>query len=419
MLGAEALAAVAVGSQIWFLGFMVCLGLMMAISPIAARYYGAGELSKIGRYTQQGLWLAVALGIAVFALSQSLVKPFMIFLSIDEEFRDLSIGYVRAIMFGAPAIYSFFVLRFTTEGMGFMRPIMYASLFALVCNVFLNWVFMFGKLGVPAYGVVGCGIASAVTMWLTLFVMATYFTRKTIYRSLKIFDHIAPVSMPVLKEIIGLGAPIAVTITAEAGFFAAVTLLIGSRGVDITAAHQISVNFASTMFMIPLALGAATTVRVGHALGSGNAGAARMGGIVGILMSVGFMACSATFMLLFRDEVVGMYTTDPTVIDIAISFLFMAAMFQIADGVQISAAGALRGYKDTRIPMLINIFSYWGLGFPLAYLATVTYQAPPSYIWAGFVVGLTVASILLTWRFRILSKRAIKNSSSSLGINSI
>jgi MATE family multidrug resistance protein len=406
-LGAEALASVAVGGSVWYLGFTVCLGLMMAISPISARHYGAGEHHLIGRYTRQGLWLATVLGVTIFILAQSFVRPILEFINIDAGFLDLTVGYVRAIMYGAPAICAFLALRFTTEGIGFTRPIMFTSLFALICNVFLNWVFMFGKLGFPAYGAVGTGMASATTMWLMFIALGIYFTRKKIYRPLRIFDHWAPVRMPILREIFSLGMPIAVTITAEAGLFSAVSILVGTRGADITAAHQISINFAATMFMIPLALSAATTIRIGHALGSGNAEAARMGGTTGILMCALFMSFSATVLLLFRDLVVGIYTSDPAVTQIAISMLLVAAVFQIADGVQIGAAGALRGYKDTRVPMLINMFSYWALGFPLAYLATITYQASPSWIWAGFVLGLSVAAVLLTSRFNLLSKRMI------------
>jgi len=406
-LGAESLAAVAVGGSVWFLGFTVCLGLMMSISPIAARLYGAGEPEMIGRYTRQGLWLALVLGLTLLTLSQLFVTPVLTYLGIDTGFRDTTIGYVHAIMFGAPAICIFLAFRFTTEGIGFTRPIMYTSLLALVCNVFLNWVLMYGHFGLPAYGAVGCGMASAITMWLMAIVMSIYVARKSIYKELKIFDHWAPVRMPVLKEIFALGAPIAVTITAEAGLFSAVSILVGTRGADITAAHQIALNFAATMFMIPLALSAATTIRIGHALGSGNALAARMGGVTGILMCVVFMAGSAMFLLLFRDVVVGIYTNDPSVTEIAISLLLMAAIFQIADGVQIGAAGALRGYKDTKMPMLINTFSYWVLGFPLAYMATVTYRAPPAYIWGGFVLGLSVAAVLLTIRFNRLSKHML------------
>lgn len=409
-LGAESLAAVAVGGSVWFLGFTVCLGLMMAISPIAARFQGAGQPEKIGRYTRQGLWLAVVLGLTLFTLAQLFVAPILTFLGIDPGFRSTTIGYVHAIMFGAPAICAFLALRFTTEGIGFTRPIMYTSLLALVANVFLNWVLMYGKLGAPAYGAVGCGMASAITMWLMIVALGAYVAIKPIYRPLRIFDHWAPPSMPVLKEILALGTPIAVTITAEAGLFSAVSILVGTRGADITAAHQISLNFAATMFMIPLALSAATTVRTGHALGAGDTAAARLGGATGILMCIVFMACSAAFLLLFRDVVVGIYTNDPSVTEIAISLLLMAAIFQIADGVQIGAAGALRGYKDTRMPMIINTFSYWVLGFPLAFMAAITFRAPPSYIWAGFVLGLTVAAVLLTIRFNILSKRLLPSA---------
>jgi MATE family multidrug resistance protein len=154
-LGAEALAAVAVGAGVWLLGFTVCLGLMMAISPIAARFFGAGELAMIGRYTRQGLVLALILGGGYLVLAQLLVGPALALLDIDSEFRDLTVGYVKAITLGAPAICAFLALRFTSEGIGYTRPIMYTSLFALVSNVFFNYVFMYGHFGAPAMGAVG------------------------------------------------------------------------------------------------------------------------------------------------------------------------------------------------------------------------------------------------------------------------
>jgi MATE family multidrug resistance protein len=194
------------------------------------------------------------------------------------------------------------------------------------------------------------------------------------------------------------------TITAEAGLFSAVSILMGTRGANIAAAHQIAINFAATMFMIPLALSSASTVRVGQALGAGNPAAARFGGATGITMCAVFMAFTAVFLLVFRNAVVSLYTNDSAVQAVAISLLLMAAIFQVGDGVQIGAAGSLRGYKDTRMPMVINIFSYWFLAFPLAYLAAVTYRLEPQYIWAAFVLGLSVAAILLTIRYARVSK---------------
>ena len=406
-LGAESLAAVAVGGSVWFLGFTIALGTLMAISPIAARHYGAGSPELIGRYTRQGMYLGIGIGMALIVLAYSYVRPFLIAIGIDPEFRDLTIGYVLAIIPGAPAIFVFLALRFTTEGIGVTRPIMYASIFSLVCNVFLNYVFMFGHFGAPALGAIGCGLASAITMWLLMFALALYMGFSRRYRTLKIFSRFAPVRPDVLREIVVLGVPIAITITAEAGLFNAVSILMGTRGAAIAAAHQVAINFAATMFMIPLALSSAITVRVGHALGSGNGEAARYGGALGIFACAVFMSCSAAFLLVFRDTVVGLYTNDPSVTTIAISLLLMAAIFQVTDGIQIGAAGALRGYKDTRVPMVINIFAYWVLAFPLAYLAAVTYKWPPSYVWGGFVIGLSVAAVLLTWRYFHVSRRYV------------
>ncbi len=405
-LGAETLAAVAVGGSIWFLGFSVALGTLMAISPLAARRYGAGKPEEIGQVARQGIYLGLGLGVLLLLNGQVVVAPVLRLIDISHDFRDLTIGYVRAITLGAPGICAFLVLRFTTEGIGLTRPIMYTSIFSLLCNASLNYVLMFGKLGAPALGAVGCGLASALTMWFVMVVLAIYILVSPHYRPLGIFWRLAPLRPGVLREIVFLGFPIAITIVAEAGMFNVVSVLMGTRGATITSAHQIAISFAGTMFMIPLALSSATTVRVGHALGAGNPRSARFIGIVGVSLCGAFMACAATFLLLFRDAVVGLYTNDVSIQGIAIGLLLIAAIFQVADGVQIGAAGALRGYKDTRIPMFVNMFAYWVIAFPLAYLAAVTYRLPPNYVWGGFVVGLTIAAVLLTLRYQWVSKLA-------------
>jgi MATE family multidrug resistance protein len=198
-------------------------------------------------------------------------------------------------------------------------------------------------------------------------------------------------------------------VLAETGLFSAISILVGTLGVQIAAAHQIALNFAATMFMIPLALSGAITVRIGHALGAKNAAAARYSGWIGIAICGLFMSCSAIFMLLFRGQVVSLYTADVAVQEIAISLLLMAAIFQVADGVQIGAAGALRGYKDTRMPMVINMIAFWVLAFPLAYMATITYAAPPRYIWGAFVIGLSASAIMLSLRYQVISKRFLSS----------
>jgi len=406
-LGARELAAVAVGGSFWFLGFTLCLGILMAISPIVARHFGSGNYDLIGRYTRQGIYLAVLMGVPLTLIGQYAAAPLLAKFGIDPEFRGLTVGYVGAIVYGAPGIFIFLALRFTTEGVGRTRPIMFTSIFALSCNVFLNYVLMFGHFGAPALGAVGCGYASAISMWLVALALASHMMMSRRYRPFHIFSRVAPLRLSVFKEIIYLGVPIAITITAEAGLFSAVSILMGTRGTNITAAHQIAISFSSTTFMVPLALSGATTVMVGQLIGKGKFHEARICGAAGILLCAGFMTLSAAFLLIFRDAVVGLYTDDAAVTGIAISLLLMAALFQIADGIQIGAAGALRGYKDTAVPMAINIVAFWVLAFPLAYLAAITYRAPPNFIWAGFVLGLGVAAILMTWRYRRLSAAAL------------
>ncbi len=408
-LGAESLAAVAVGGSVWFLGFAFVLGVLMAISPIAARHHGAGDEALIGRYTRQGVYLGIVLAVPIMLFAWLLAAPGLAAIGIDIAFRDMTVGYVKMISLGAPGMFIFLALRFTTEGIGYTKPIMYTSIFALACNVFLNWVLMFGKLGAPAMGAVGCGLASGITMWIIAIVLATYMVSSSKYDPLDLFSRLSPMRPSVLGEIVFLGVPIAITITAEAGLFNAVSILMGTLGPEITAAHQIAINFASTMFMVPLAMNSAITVRVGHALGKGDLEYARFAGGFGVFLCALFMACSATFLLLFRDAVVSIYTQDVAVKGIAISLLLMAAIFQVADGIQIGAAGALRGYKDTRIPMAINIFAYWIIAFPLAYMAAVTYKLPPNYIWGGFVAGLSIAAVMLTWRYARISSAAIRD----------
>jgi MATE family multidrug resistance protein len=407
-LGAESLAAVAIGGSIWFFGFTICLGILMAISPIAARHYGAGNPELIGRYTRQGIYFGIIIAIAIIVAFHQWVGGALHAIGIDDSFRDLTQSYVLALVWGAPGIFIFLALRFTTEGIGETKPIMYASVASLIINVFLNWVLMFGNLGAPALGAVGCGIASAITMWSIMIGLGIYMYRAKKYAPLKIFARVGKLRPESVKEILVLGVPIAVMITAEAGLFNAVSVLMGTRGAAIAAAHQVAINFAMTTFMIPLALSSAITVRVSHALGAGNPVAARFSGAIGLATCAIFMTCSAAFMLMFRDTVVLIYTNDPAVSSIAISLLLAAAIFQIGDGVQIGAAGVLRGYKDTRFPMVINIFAYWVLAFPLAYMAAITYRAPPVYTWVAFIVGLWVAAVLLTWRFVRRSRAEIK-----------
>ena len=397
------LAAVAVGSSVWFVAFLLSLGLLMAMSPMTAVCFGAGKNREVGAYFRQGLWLSQAF-VVIIVLIVMLAESFFFFIGIDAAVIPLSVDYLEAMVWGAPAISAYLALRFTSEGVAWTRPIMYIAALGLVVNIIGNYVLMYGKLGLPALGAVGCGWASAITMWIMFLSLLFYMKIHSHYKPFALFSHFEWPNWPRLKEILGLGGPIAVSVVAEASMFHGAALLVGTMGAVMMASHQIAINVAATMFMIPLAMHSATTIHAAHANGRGDRSAARFIGFVGIGLCATIMLMSAIIMLTFREQIIGLYTTDVAVGQVAVGLLFLAAIFQVSDGLQVGAAGALRGFRDTRIPGIMNIFAYWVVGFPLAWYLGVVLDFGLQGIWIGLIVGLSVCALLLNWRFWQISK---------------
>lgn len=402
-IGASAQAAVGVGSSVWMLFWLFTMGILMAISPIGATHIGAGRSQMIGRYARQGLWLAAVLSVATIAVMFWIAVPALAVIGIDPAFRDIAGDYLEVIVLGAPGGFAYLALRFTTEGLGWTGPIMAVSVTALVVNVIANYAFMFGHFGAPEMGAVGAAVGSAITMWYMFAAMLAIMLLSPRYRPYQIFRLGSGPQASALRDILALGLPIMVAIIAEVGLFSGVSLLMGMLSANIAAGHLIALNYASTMFMVPMGLNSAITALVGNAIGRGDVGLARFRGVLGIVCCAAFMCVSAAVLLLFRDTIVGWYTEVPEVYEVAISLLFVAAIFQISDGIQVGAAGALRGLHDTQVPMYLTTFSYWGIGFPLAWAAALPLAMSPAMIWVGFVAGLTVSAILLVSRFRWIS----------------
>lgn len=404
-LGAGTLAAVAVGSNIWSPVFLFLLGMFMALSPTAAHLYGAGRHREIGRYVRQMAWLSqVFAWLGVLLLWH--MAPFMHAIHIEPQIIPTAEAYLRAMAWGLPGMCLYQVLRFSSEAIGHTKPMLMIAIGALVVNAILDYVLMYGKLGVPALGAVGTGYASAIAMWVMFFGLLAYVRRRTLYRKFEIFAHFEWPDLHIFRELLWLGLPIAIGIFMEVSLFAGVGLMMGTLGTDIVAAHQIALNFCSIVFMVPMSLGFAIAVRVGQALGRGNLAGARFAGYTGVFMCLGFEVFSALTMVLFPHFIVGLYTRDAQVTRVAVGLLYVASIFQISDGLQTSAASALRGYKDTRIPMVITIIAYWCVGFPLAWVFGIPLHLGPQMIWVGFIAGLTVAALLLLLRFVHFSRRA-------------
>jgi MATE family, multidrug efflux pump len=405
-LSADALAAVAVGSNVWFLVVVICMGLLMSVSPSIAQLYGAGRFQEIGPCVRQGLWLG--LGAAMVGLvAYRAAGMLFLWLHIVPAVVPTALAFLNAISWGLPAFCIFQVLRSFSEGVSMTRPVMYLSVLALAGCATGDYVLMYGKFGLPRLGAVGAGVASAIVLWLMAAIMALYVRFAPQYRKYGVFSRFEWPRMEPLVALLRIGMPIAVGTFMEVSLFGGVALLMGSLGTTVVGGHQIAINFASITFMVPLGMAMAVTVRVGQAIGRGEPQAARFSGFVGVMLAGIFMTCTALALFTIPDHIAGIYTQDPDVKKMAVMLLVMAGVFQIFDGLQVSGAGALRGLKDTRIPMLITVLAYWGIGMPLGYLLGITWGGGPRGLWIGFICGLATAAILLNRRFHRVTQRLI------------
>ena len=399
-LGAAPLAAVAVGSNLWFMAFVLFWGLFMAVSPIVAQRLGAGRpAAESGRFLRGVLGLAAILGLGWMLALAALVDPVLDLLALEGPTRAYAEDYLRAITPGALPFALFFALRNAAEGYGQTRATLWAGLVGFVVNAVLAYGLANGAWGLPALGPRGCGLATALAGASMVLAFAALYRWHPRLRELGLFGRDGWRPGTAGGEVLRLGGPIALIITAEAWLFLIGALLMARFGTDTVAAHQIAINFASITFMVPMSIGMATTVRVGYAAGAGDVAGVRLRGLAGIGMGACFAAFSAALMALLPAAIVALYTDAPGVAPAAAGFLAYAAVFQVADCVQATANGALRGIKDTRVPMLITVSAYWLVGLPLA--VALAFQSPlgPSGIWLGFIAGLAVAAVGLTARF--------------------
>lgn len=403
-LGAADLGAIAIGSSVWAAGLMFVLGVLMAVSPAVSQLDGAGQPRAAGSVARQALWLALALSALMWVAMRN-TGFIMDALGLEDQIRDLAFGYIRAISWGAPALTLMLTLRFFSEGTGDTRPTMYVGVAGILLNIPLNYVLMFGKLGFPALGAVGCGWATAIVLWVQLFMMIGYVVWKPRFRPFQLFLRFPAPRLNEIRDLLRTGLPIGVMIFFEGSLFVGAALLIGTLGTLPIAAHQVAINFAAMMFMIPVGLSGAITVRVGNAIGRRDFPGARRAGLVGMGVALCIQTFTALVILLFPEQIARIYTADPAVIELAASLLLFAAIFQWPDALQVATAGALRGMKDTRVPMIYTVIAYWAVGMSLGYWLTFERELGPSGMWIGLIAGLTVAAGLLGGRYLRISRR--------------
>jgi MATE family multidrug resistance protein len=392
------MAAVSVGASIWSLAIVSGIGVMMSVPPSVSQLDGAGRRGEVGTVFRQALWLALVLGVGLwFAVRHA--EPLIQLIGVTPTLYRSVGEFLHAISWGAPALTCYFALRGLSEGLSLTRPSMYFSFGGLLLLVPLGYVFMFGKLGLPPQGARGCGIATATVLWLEMLGFAIYVLRHPNYRGLGLLDGFEWPRWRRIAQLLHIGLPMAVTLLAEAGLFVGAALLMGTLGEDVAASHQVALNVASLFFMIPLGLAMAITVRVGNAVGRGDPAGVRYAGFCGIGLALGTQLVSALVMLALPHFIASLYTHDARVIDLAARLLVLAGLFQLSDGIQVVSNGALRGLKDTRVPMAITLFAYWVVGMPAGWWLAFRHGLGARGMWMGLIAGLSVAAVLLLARF--------------------
>jgi MATE family multidrug resistance protein len=390
---------------------MLPMGTLMAVPPAVSQLDGAGRRDGIGPLFRQALWLALMLGAALFAFL-SVVGVALAPMGIDPSIRPGTLAFLHGIRWGVPALTLYLTMRYLSDGLHWTMPTMLLGFGGLLLLVPLGYGMTFGVGGFPALGAGGLGIASAVMMWGQAIAFALYLWRSRRFADLDLFARFDRPRWSVLRGLLANGLPIGVTVTMEGSLFIVTALLIGHLGALPVAAHQIAINVASLCFMIPLGLAEATTVRIGHALGRGSREDMRRAALAGYSLVLCTQAMSALALLLGRHAIVGLYTHDAAVAALATSLLLYAAAFQFPDGIQVLSAGALRGLKDTRVPMLLAAIAYWGVGMPLGAVLGlgwpgVSVAHGPRGMWVGLIAGLGVAAVLLCWRFVTSSRTRV------------
>jgi len=398
------LAAIAVGVGLWIPVMLLFSGIMIATTPLVAEAKGARTPEKIATIARQSLWVAFILGVIAGLVLQVLPLSLPL-LGVPESLQPKAGLFLHAIGFGMPAVTMYAALRGYSEAIGYPRPVTAISLMALLLLVPLNFIFMYGIGPIPALGSAGCGFATAILQWLMLMSLALYIFKNRVYQSSQPFSHWEKLNGYWLKRILKLGFPIGLAIFFEVSIFSTAAIVLSPLGETIVAAHQIAISVTSQLFMIPMSLAIALTIRVGTYYGEQNWDAMRRVQGLG-LMTATILALLIMLMLwVFRSEIVALYTSDPMVTQIALYLVLFAVAYQLMDAWQISAAGCLRGMQDTKGPMWITMIAYWVIAFPVGVYLSRFGDMGAAGVWVGLIVGLSVACVLLLARLYGNNKR--------------
>lgn len=414
-LGAEAIGAVGVGSALYIALAVAGIGLLLGLDPLIAQAFGGARLEECHRWLLHGVVLALAATVPLMVVAY-LVIALLPAWGFDSRVLELTDAYFRVITWSTPPLLLYAAFRRYLQAMNLVTPIMIALVSANLVNVVANWILIFGHLGAPALGVEGAGWATCISrvyMAALLFATIVYHDASTgtgLWRASRRIELVR------IRRLVRLGLPAAGQLILEVGVFAVVTALAGRLAPATLAAHQVVLNIAGFTFMVPLGLSSAAAVRVGQAVGRLDGAGAIRAGWTAFAIGTAFMASAATAFLLIPRPILGLFTTDPSVIGTGASLLLIAAVFQLFDGLQGVGTGVLRGLGDTRTPMLWNLAGHWLIGLPVAYTLCFIADWGVVGLWVGLSIGLIIIGgvLLVTWRRRAEDLRALEPEPFSL-----
>ena len=391
-LGPEAIGAVGVGSVLFFAVVVFGIGVLLGLDPLVAQAYGAGRLDECHRWLFHGVSLSLMLAVPLTLVTAAVIATLDGW-GLDPSVQRLTEPYFSTILWSILPLLLYTAFRRYLQALGVVTPIMAALVSANLINVLTNWLLIFGNLGAPRLGVEGAAWATCVSrVYLALFLVLAILRHDHRHRT-GLWR--VPRRLQRLRRLAALGLPAAIQVSLEVGVFAVVTALAGRLEPATLAAHQIVLNVASVTFMVPLGVGSAGAVRVGQAVGRLDAPGARYAGWAALALGGGFMSCAAAVFVLAPHAILGLFTTDATVIRVGVSLLLVAALFQLFDGLQGVATGVLRGFGDTRTPMLWNLAGHWFVGLPVGYVLCFVWGWGVIGLWVGLSTGLILVGVAL------------------------
>ncbi|MGE7623806.1 MATE family efflux transporter [Viridibacillus sp. NPDC096237] len=406
------LAGVSIGSSIWLPVYTGLSGILLSITPIVAQFVGAKRQKEATFSVQQGFYVAIVLAIMIFGLLMAGINPLLNAMTLEPEVQRVAHDYLIAMSFGLIPLFVYSVLRCFIDALGKTRISMFITLLATPVNIFFNYLLIFGKFGFPELGGIGSGVASAVTYWIICIVAILITLKGQPFKAFQLYASWPKVHFAKWLEICKIGVPIGLSIFAETSIFSVVAIMMSNYSTAVIGAHQIAMNFASLAYMIPLSIAMGATILVGFEVGAKRFKDARIYSYLSVLTAVIFSFLSATILIIFREQIASVYSTDPQVIALATQFLIYAAFFQLSDAIQAPVQGALRGYKDVTITFIMAMISYWVIGLPLGYVVANYSDLGPFGYWIGLISGLTAGAVTLSFRLIIVQKKESQENAS-------